>query len=156
MKPKIVINIGIPASGKSTCSAAMVEDPTWVKTGRDDFRYMLTDKGVCSGKIEQIITKIQRNLVSECVNSGLNVIIDNCNCNYNHIITWKELVGETADVFYKLFRMPVDAAIIIDSRRARSVGPDVIKKFSGMLATLDFDKIHKFGIKNFDQYVEHH
>jgi predicted kinase len=54
---KVILTVGLPASGKSTWSTNFVkENPLYCRVSRDDFRYMLSGVGFCENKIEEIIT----------------------------------------------------------------------------------------------------
>jgi predicted kinase len=141
---KVIITIGIPASGKSTWASEFVEaNPDWVKTGRDDFRYMLQNKGVCSGQIENIITKSQSFLVDELVKSNVNVIIDNTHVHRKYIEHWINLLNQQNVEIYTLqFDISLTQAISRDKLRQRSVGVNVITSMYNSLQTLDISNLN--------------
>ena len=49
-----MINIGPPASGKSTFTEDFIKNnDSWVRVSRDSFRYMLKNTGWCHYKLEK-------------------------------------------------------------------------------------------------------
>ena len=53
---EIIINIGLPASGKSFFTTNfLIEHTDYVKVSRDDFRYMLRNENFCDFEIEKMI-----------------------------------------------------------------------------------------------------
>ena len=146
MKLKMIISIGIPASGKSTWATEMVGTGLWIKTGRDDFRYMLENKGFCSGHIENLITKCQDFLIVEALKSGQNLIIDNTNLNSKYINHWIDLVKDipNVEVYYKKFPITLTEAINRDHKRERKVGAAVIKRmfdqYNNLVNSYDFSQ----------------
>ena len=61
---EVKINIGPPASGKSTWSKQFIlNNPNWVKVSRDDFRYMMTVEYRNDSNIEMIITEVHNQFI---------------------------------------------------------------------------------------------
>ena len=151
MKPELVILIGIPASGKSTWSTEKIIDPAWIKSGRDDFRYGMKNMGLCSGKIEGLITKLQYYQITEALEMGINVIIDNTNVDGKFIDEFIEKFKDIAEISYKIFYISKNAAISRDLLRERKVGAGVISrmydKFTNLTNTFDFDKLPEYDKK---------
>lgn len=143
MKLRMIISIGIPASGKSTWANGMVGTGLWVKTGRDDFRYMLENKGICNGNIENLITKCQDYLILEALKSGHNVIIDNTNINLKYIEHWLNLVkGIPIEIYTLKFDISLEQAIARDKLRSRPVGARVITSMHRNLQNLDISNLN--------------
>lgn len=141
---KVIILIGIPASGKSTWATEFIENnPDWAKTGRDDFRYMLQNKGFCSGKIENVITKAQSFLVEELVKSNVDVIIDNTHVSLKYIEHWINLLNrQNVEIYTLRFDVSLAQAISRDKLRQRSVGFNVINSMYNSLQTLDISNLN--------------
>ena len=125
----VQINVGIPASGKTTWSLNKIKnDPSWVRINRDDFRFMLKDQPFCEPKIEDAITKMVYNAIDIALAKNLNVIIDNTNVKAKYINAFVEYVQYRADVQFLVFDISLDKAIERDKNREKSVGEEVIKK----------------------------
>ena len=126
---EVIINIGVPASGKSTFTKNyLAKHPDYVKVSRDDFRYMLQNKGWCEPKVENMITSMHNDTILTALSSGLNVIVDNTNLKISTINEIINLVHEYADVNYRVFDVPYETLLERDAARERSVGKDVIDK----------------------------
>ena len=126
---EVIINIGVPASGKSTFTKNyLVKHPDYVKISRDDFRYMLQNKGWCEPKVENMITSMHNDAILTALSNGLNVIVDNTNLKISTINEIINLVHEYADVNYRVFDVPYETLLERDAARERSVGKDVIDK----------------------------
>ena len=154
MKPELVILIGIPASGKSTWANEKVVDPSWVKSGRDDFRYGMKNIGYCSGKIEGLITKLQYHQISEALAAGFSVIVDNTSVEGKFIDEFIQKFKNIADISYKIFYISKNNAISRDLLRkntGRMVGESVISrmydKFTNLTNTFDFNKLPEYDKK---------
>ncbi len=145
---EVIISIGVSASGKSTWSKEFVKrNANYVRTGRDDFRYMLKDAGVCEPKIEDIINKLQDATILEALNKNQNVIIDNTNLKEEYIKHFIDLVKYKANIKFRIFDISLNKAIERDKLRERSVGEVVIKKqfkqYQNLITSVAFTDIQK-------------
>lgn len=126
---KILILIGIPASGKSTWSKDYVRNnPNYVRVNRDDFRSMLKNSQLCENKIEDMITGLVENVIAECLGKKLNVIVDNTHLQLRYINAIIEKFQYIADIDYRVFDISLDKAIERDNNRENKVGEGVIRK----------------------------
>lgn len=126
---EVIINIGVPASGKSTFTDAFIKkNPGWVKVSRDDFRYMLKGVGFCEPKVEKMITYLVNQTIITALSNKFNVIVDNTNLKISSINEIKNLVKEYASVRYMVFDVPLKTLLERDAIRERSVGEAVIKR----------------------------
>lgn len=126
---EVIINIGPPASGKTFFTKQFLANhPDYVKVSRDDFRYMLQNKGWCEPKIEKMITDMHNQAILTALANKCNVIVDNTNLRVKTIKDIIDLVHEYADVNYRVFDVPYKTLLERDSARERSVGKDVIDK----------------------------
>jgi predicted kinase len=127
--PKILILIGPCAAGKSTWALDYVlNNPSWLRVNRDDFRLMLKNQSLCDAKIENLITELSKDVIKRALAKRLNVIIDNTHLNQKYI---DEIVTEfkyLADIDYRIFDISVDKAVERDRNRLRPLGEKVIKK----------------------------
>lgn len=145
---KILILVGIPASGKSTWSSDYVRrNPDWVRVNRDDFRKMLKNEQVCEPKIEDMVTDLMKATITKCLMRKLNVIIDNTNLKQKYINDFIETFKYDADIDYRVFDISIDKAIERDNNRAAKVGEGVIKKmykdFKVLMDSFDFQPVKK-------------
>lgn len=128
-KLEVIINIGCPASGKSTFTTEFLKkNPGWVKVSRDDFRYMLKGVGFCEPKIEKMITHMHNQAIVTALANKLNVIVDNTHLKVSSISEIINLVKEYASVKYMVFDVPKKTLLERDALRERKVGKDVIEK----------------------------
>lgn len=126
---EVIINIGVPASGKSTWTKEfLTKNPGWVKVSRDDFRYMLKGVGWCDPKTEKMITYLENQAIVTALANKCNVIIDDTNLKISTIKAFIKLVTEYASVSYRVFDVPYKTLLERDAARERKVGEDVIKK----------------------------
>lgn len=157
---EVIINIGCPASGKSTWTNEFLsKNPNYVKVSRDDFRYMLRNQGFCEPKIEKMITELVNQTILTALSNKLNVIIDNTNLKVSIIRNFIKLVNDYADVNYRVFDVPYETLLERDSKRERKVGDEVLKRMWNDWTTLkdsfDFqpvkrNKKHTYVTPNFN------
>lgn len=89
MTQELVINRGIPASGKSTYAKQWVaQEPKRLRVNRDDIRMQLFNKGFDVD--EEFVTKIEDATIRTALQSGYSVIVDDCNIEPKYI---KRFVG---------------------------------------------------------------
>lgn len=126
---EVIINIGCPASGKSTWTTEFLsKNPNYVKVSRDDFRYMLRNSGFCEPKIEKLITDLSNQTILNALANKLSVVVDNTNLKLSVINEIVALVNPYADVTYRVFDVPYKTLLERNSLRERKVGKDVIDK----------------------------
>lgn len=149
---KIIVTVGISASGKSTWAKEFVKtNPSYVRLSRDDYRYMLQDKGVCDNKIETLISDMMKVSVIKCINKNLNVIVDATHVKMEYINEVIKNYSSYADIEFKLFDTDFELCIDRDSARKQFVGPNVIDRMYDQLCNLkrifDFQPIKKSASK---------
>ncbi len=143
---KILILIGIPASGKSTWAKDYVRhNANYVRVNRDDFRLMLKNAQICENKIEDMITGMIHSVIGECLAKKLNVIIDNTNLKQRYIDAIIDKFQYQADIDFRVFDISLDKAIERDKLRESKVGEGVIRKmhqdYKVLIDTFDFQPI---------------
>lgn len=145
---KIIISVGVSASGKSTWATNFVEsNPNYVKIGRDDFRYSLKNVGFCDNKIETMISTLMFNTIDVCLKNKLNVIIDNTNLKLSYINEFINHYKYKVDIEFKRFDITLEEAIERDKNRTRTVGKKVIenqyKQYQELTKGFGFETIIK-------------
>ncbi len=145
---KILILIGIPASGKSTWAKDYVRrNPDWVRVNRDDFRLMLKDAQLCENKIEDMITALVKDTIGKALSKRLNVLVDNTNLKQKYITDIAETFKYQADIDYRVFDISLEKAIERDNAREAKVGEGVIRSmhqsYKSLLDSFNFQPIKK-------------
>lgn len=126
---KIILAIGIPASGKSTWSKEFVRrNNEYVRVCRDDYRLMLSQSQMLDPKGERLVTQLVETAISNAINFKFNVIVDQTNVNIKYLNEMVDFCQNLADVEFKIFDVPVDLAIERDAKREAKVGEEVIRK----------------------------
>lgn len=130
---KVLILKGLPASGKTTWAK---KQKGWKRINKDDLREML-DNGEWTPDNEEFVLKVRDKIITECMMSGHNVIVDDTNFSQKHISRISELVvlqnafAEDINNYYqmgqKFFDTDVDLCIKRDRQRAKPVGHKVIR-----------------------------
>jgi len=147
---KLIINIGLPASGKSTESEKRIRsDGNTVRINKDLLRTMLHfDK--FTGRNEGLTRKAARTLASTFLESEINVIVDDTNLNPGTKQSWVDLAKEhDANIEYiDMTSVPVEDCIFRDAQREKTVGKHVIQKMA--LQHLEYMKGEKVVICDLD------
>ena len=127
---KLLILVGIPASGKSTFAKQWVEeDPkTRVIVNRDSIRRGLGVYWVPSR--EGLVSDIEYCYVKSAMDWNYDVCIDATNLNPNYLSQWVNLaIDEKYTIEYKKFDISLEEALERDKNREFSVGEKVIVGF---------------------------
>lgn len=147
---KLTINIGLPASGKSTESEKKIlSDGNTVRINKDLLRTMLHfDK--FTGKNEGLTRDASRVLAKFYLTNSTNVIIDDTNLNPSTKQSWVDLAKECdAKIEYlDMTHVSVNECIDRDSKREKRVGKHVIQKMA--LQYLEYMKGEKVVICDLD------
>jgi predicted kinase len=145
---KLIINVGVPASGKSTGTRDyLAKNPNAVAVSRDDFRYGLRNSGVTEPKIEDMITELVDMTILKAFTRGLDVVVDATNLKESYINHFVELAKYRADVEFRIYDISLEKALERDKNRERSVGEHVIRKmfkqYRVLVETYPFQNIQK-------------
>ncbi len=129
---KLIICRGIPASGKSTWAKQWVlEDPEHrVRINQDDIRNMLGKYWVPSR--EKLVQHIQEEALTEALERGYDIVIDNTNLNKKVLDNYRALViayGNHAIELKDFFDTPLSVCIERDKARDLQVTEKVIRNF---------------------------
>ncbi|MDR1019054.1 MAG: AAA family ATPase [Lachnospiraceae bacterium] len=154
----MTILIGISGSGKSTYAhEKWLEDPlNTIIINKDKIRELLfgyTEDNVYKyysdpkmNKLEGIVTQIENSLITECIKSGKNLIIDATHLKFKYLKRY--LKYDDIDITFVFFDTNLNVAIQRDSKRNRKVGEEIIKK-----QKISYDNLRKITIseiKNLD------
>jgi predicted kinase len=125
---KVLILLGLPASGKSTfASNLLLKYPgSWVRSNKDLLREM-AHASHWSKANEKFIVKLRDQIILMALEDGKHVVIDDTNFGH-HIDHIRELVKglATVEINDSFLQVPVEECIRRDLLRSRSVGKDVI------------------------------
>ena len=127
---RIIVCMGLPASGKSTFARDLVKrDATYKRINRDDLRMML-DNGVWSQGKEKHIRQAELLLAEYFFSQGLNIVVDDCNLSPSAKGMWQEFAKKVnATIEMKDFtHVDVEICIERDRRRPNYVGERVIRQ----------------------------
>ena len=126
---KILVLQGPPASGKSTWAREFTQGKAdWVIVNRDSLREGRGDYWIPSQ--EDYITDLEEFSIKSAIKRGYNVIIDATNLNPKTQEKWKKIANESKSTLeFKEFYIPFKEALERDSKRERSVGEKVLKRF---------------------------
>lgn len=130
--PKIILTKGLPASGKSTWAREQLAlDSNTKRVNKDDLRAML-DNSKWSKTNENFVLKIRDFIISEALDNGNNIIVDDTNLHDKHLTRMQELAKiakfkSTVEVNDSFLQVPLKECIARDLKRPNSVGEKVIR-----------------------------
>lgn len=166
---KVIITVGISASGKTTWAKEYALKNKAVITNRDDLRFSLTGATNWSEykfdkRIESLITEIQDNVILSCVDNGRDVIVADTNLNAKTRIRITDLCANMGVVVeIKTFPITLEEAWKRDALRNNGVGKDVIYKqwkqwleFIGRKTYTPDNSLPKAVIVDIDGTLAHH
>lgn len=128
MKNKIILCVGIQASGKSTFSKAWVaEEPEKrVRFNNDDIRNALGVYWVPSR--EKLISSIKDDFAKNAIKYKYDIIVDNMNLNPKEDAYWQKIADDNDyDIERKYFLTPLKECIRRDSLRENPIGAKIIR-----------------------------
>lgn len=132
---KVILTLGLPASGKSTWAKKYVEDnPSYVRVNRDDLRHMRGKYWI--PEQEELITDWEYQCINYALLTNFNVVIDDCNLNPKYLKKLVDFIkqievrdNKTIEISYQDFReIPLKTCIERDLKRPNSVGASVIRR----------------------------
>lgn len=128
---KILVLIGLPASGKSTfCKEFIHFNPEYRRVNKDSIREMLNFSD-WSPLNEKLVQHVRDCIIHEIIRMGFSVIIDDTNLQVIHHKTFNEIAELYGiEIEYKYFDVSVRDCIERDSRREGKarVGESVIHR----------------------------
>lgn len=135
---KLHIVIGIPGSGKSTYALKLIkQNNNWVRVNRDDIR--INNFGTeHNPHIENQVTKIEHFIIHSSLESGYNVVVDNCNIKLSYRNEYKKIAESVGNVLYDehFVNTSFNQCIEWNKSRARQVPEDILVKFYKQASSL--------------------
>ena len=133
---KIILTTGLPGSGKSTWAKQHAEqfNGDVLLTSRDDIRAMLGFGPIGSSDKEEIVSKVQDDIIVRAIKSGKGIIVHDTNLNKKSPTRIKKLLdGDVEFLIADFTTVPVAVCIERDAQRANPVGETVIKNMARQL-----------------------
>jgi predicted kinase len=132
MKPKLLVLKGISGSGKTT-KAKELEAQGWVRVEKDDIRKdkYIFPNGYNYKKDESRVIQERDRQVKQALRDNLNVVSSDTNLNPIHVRQLQNIArqyGAEFKVDDSYLKVPLAELIERDSKRAESVGENVIRK----------------------------
>jgi predicted kinase len=125
---RVLVLVGLPASGKSTfANELLLKEPgQWVRSNKDSLREM-AHASRWSGGNEKFILKLRDQIIMMALEDGKHVIVDDTNFG-KHIDHIRELVKGLAvvEINDSFLQVSVEECIRRDLLRPKSVGKGVI------------------------------
>jgi len=150
---KIILTIGIPASGKSTWSKDFVfKNNDYVRVCRDDYRLMLAQSQSLDPKGEKFVSKLVYDAIYSAIESKYNVIVDQTNVNIKYLNEMVSFCEKIADVEFRIFDISLETAIKRDELREGKVGRDVIERMYKNYLDL-FNSNFNFSARKKKEYI---
>lgn len=153
---KVILTIGLPASGKTTWAKKQLEEnpSKYKRINKDDLRAMLDGKWTPAS--EKFILQSRDTLIEQALRDGFSVIVDDTNLNPSHLRTINLLVerfrldtSKDVTVETKFFNTPIDDCIVRDKQRPNGVGEKIINNMYNQ-----YKHIHNFdGIEPIEQDI---
>lgn len=116
----VTINKGLPGSGKSTATREKIDKSNGniKRVNRDDLRAMI-DNSHWSKLNEELIKKIEMEIVLSALDSGYNVIIDDTNLVPQTVEWIKDFVGDKAEIIIddSFLQVPLETCLERNAKR---------------------------------------
>lgn len=129
---KMIILIGLPASGKTTWAKDFISqaniDHSWIRVCRDDIRFMLQNVDFIVEN-EKLVSSIEESTVRTALAFGKSVVIDATNIKKRYRNQWHKIAKEynVNVVEEKFFSVSLNECIDRNNKRDRKVPESVIK-----------------------------
>lgn len=132
---ELVINRGVPGSGKSTFARAWMNSrPERVMISRDEIRHGLYGTYHGGPINPKIVTAVQDSSIRTALSSGISVIVDDCNIDAWRVNHFASIGYEfDAQVIVNLIDVPLNVALKQNSQRDRVVPENVIRDMHSKL-----------------------
>jgi predicted kinase len=91
---ELVINRGVPGSGKSTFAKKWVLEGRRARVNRDDIRMQLYGVEFGPPIEEATVTDVQYSMIRSLLSRGVSVIVDDCNISQRYITAFTKIGNE--------------------------------------------------------------
>lgn len=153
MRPKFIMLVGIPGSGKSTHAKCLARNANAIHLSSDAIRGELYGNEATQGNPSEVF-EIMHKRTLEALANGNNVIYDATNITRRDRASILSKIPKYVKAECHIVWAPIETCIERDSKRERSVGKDVIdkmlKRFQAPYYDEGFDNIEIFRPDNFD------
>lgn len=132
----VILTSGLPGSGKSTWAREHAKqfNGDMLLTSRDDIRAMLGFGPVGTKEQEEIVSKMQDDIIVRAVKSGKGIIVHDTNLNKKSPTRIKKLFdGDVTFAVADFTNVPVATCIAQDKARLDAVGEAVIRNMARQL-----------------------
>ena len=126
---KMLILMGLPASGKSSFAAKFIADNTsYRRVNKDSIREMI-NFSAWTRKGESLVQSIRDAVIHEILTAGYDVVIDDTNLQQVHLDRFEQLAEYYGcELAFKYFDVPLEECITRDLERMKCVGETVIRR----------------------------
>src|SRR5690349_10525087 len=132
----VFLTTGLPGSGKSTWAKAKknIMGEQLVLVSRDDIRKMIGCFPIGTKDEENLVSKIQDDIIVRAVKEGKDVVVHDTNLNSKSPTRIKKLFdGDVEFAIADFTEVPVEVCIERDAQRDNPVGEKVIKNMARQL-----------------------
>lgn len=172
---KLIITVGIPASGKTTWANTQLSDTTVISC-RDDIRQQICGKFESwedykfDATIENQVTEIQKQVVVNSLGSGIKtVILADTNLKLKRISEWITFCGQLVEVELRLFNQDFGICVVHNKNTGRLEVSEAVMNYMRVTYMELIPKIHELyglsaihihypendllGKRNFDYFI---
>lgn len=147
MRPKFIMLVGIPGSGKSTHAKNLIHTTNGVHLSSDSIRAELYGDESTQGNPSEVF-EIMHKRTLEALANGNNVIYDATNITRKDRASIMSKIPKYVETECHIVWAPIETCIERDSKRQRTVGKEVIdrmlKRFQAPYYDEGFDSIEIF------------
>lgn len=147
---ELVINRGVPGSGKSTYAKAWVNLKAGrIRSNRDDIRFQTYGTYFGPPVDENIVTVIQHSGIEAALKAGISVIVDDCNIEPKYIRILSAIANKY-DAKVRIQEHDVPVAVALERNRMRKdeggrfVPEDVILKMDKRMKSIGKVEVPEF------------
>lgn len=119
---ELVVNRGIPGSGKSTYARKWVFDGTprnrRARVNRDDIRKQLYGVDFGVPVEETVVTAVEDAMIHATLERGVSVIVDDCNIAQKYINRF-EKIAKQYDADFRINLIDIPVAVALERNRMR-------------------------------------
>lgn len=127
-KPKMILMVGLPCSGKSTISKELSEKYNAIIFSSDELRIEMFSDVNDQEHNQELFVELHKR-IKDCLRSGKSAIYDACNINYKRRMAFlAELKNIPCEKICILMATPYEECLVRNSERDRKVPNDVIKR----------------------------
>lgn len=116
---ELVVNRGVPGSGKSTFAHKWVlADVRRARVNRDDIRMQLYGQEFGGIVDERAVTRVEHAMIRALLEVGISVIVDDCNISQKYITAFTK-IGNEFDAVVSVNTVEVSLGTALERNRMR-------------------------------------